>query len=128
MKVTELRIGNFIYYRDKEILLEVSNLGSKGFETIGYEGTFVYGSDDIEEYNPIHLTKEWLLEYGFYENRSNNSWQLDTKYGFTIWGRIDKGFNIYDEYDNEIGNTIEYVHQLQNLYFSLIGTELVLNP
>jgi len=76
---------------------------------------------------PLPISKEWLLKFGFFENINHNpSWQLDVKLGFSIWGRIGKGFNVFVDSD-EIGNPIKYVHQLQNLYFSLTGEELTTN-
>lgn len=100
MKANELRIGNYVKFPNLEKPIKVSIIDTT--ET-----------DSTTKCEPIPLTKEWLLSFDFYENRSNNSWQLDTKYGFAIWGRIEKGFNAY-------------VHQLQNLYFCLVGKELTL--
>ena len=58
----ELRLGNLVWYRDKKIV-EVSNLGNS-FETISLHNGLPYGSDDINEYNPVELTEVWLIKIG----------------------------------------------------------------
>lgn len=136
VKATELMIGNLVTLGDKqrkELWCNQIHAQNEFFEvkTIYSDNDIALELDDeivdISEVDvePIPLSRELLLKFNFYENRSNNSWQLDTKYGFSIWGRIDKGFYVYVESD-EIGNKIEYVHQLQNLYFALTGKELTL--
>src|SRR5690606_37877190 len=77
----------------------------------------------INEIQPIPLTDEWLLKFGFFKRgkcwylndnshpfTSNCSTDID---GFFIW---IGGFKIY----------IKHVHRLQNLYFVLCGEELEL--
>lgn len=99
---------------------------------------------ELDKIKPIPLTEEWLLKFGFYK-----LWHLSA-YEYTL--RIDEanldievrqGFqgNInrfrvnlsvdgeqYAEAPQSINDAwlthIQYVHQLQNLYFSLTGTEL----
>lgn len=86
----ELRIGNLVKYRDKDLLLTVDSLGSNGFSTINQNG-IQYGSDDILDYNGIDITEEWLL-------------------------KLPKNVTIPSH--------VIYVHQLQNLFYSLCGKEL----
>lgn len=52
MNVRDLKLGDTVRYRDKSTILTVSNLGSKGFETVNGNGV-VYGSDDASEYTKI---------------------------------------------------------------------------
>lgn len=125
MKANELRIGNYLNYRDKERILIVSNLGSFRFETICHNTGVIYGSDDASEYNGIPLTEDWLLKFGF---------TLDI--GVGVWFSTQKHFPIWNAYsvipyqytlDNPSHNiNISTVHQLQNLYFALTGDELQL--
>jgi len=122
IQANELRIGNYLHYRDKESFLEVVSLGSR-FETINERG-LLYGSDDIEEYNPIPLTEEILLKCGFEK----------TKYNFYIKRYNSKHYlltNFNKGYTEMCVNKIcggqavtKYLHQLQNLYFALTGEEL----
>ena len=81
---------------------------------------------------PIPLTEELLVRFGFFSkykscNRHwyNGSFALDQKSD-----EDDDGNKIPTEqvfyYDFRL--EINYVHQLQNLYFALTETELTLNP
>ena len=68
---------------------------------------------------PIPLTEEWLLKLGF-------KYFLDTKIyaidNFFIEKEPDNKIAVMYDYLNK---SVEYVHQLQNLYFALTGEELV---
>lgn len=124
MEAKELRIGNFVYYRDKSQVLEVYNIGSNGFSTLNSLG-LEYGSDDVSEYNGIPLTKDWLLKFGFTDNGDEYS-----KENFTI--RPNRRYLVIEgfEYDyNGIIISTEhfYVHDLQNLYFAIKRHELECN-
>ena len=63
MNPQELRIGNYVSYRDERECI-VSCLGHK-FETENMNNGLACGSDDIQEYKPIPLTEEWLIKFGF---------------------------------------------------------------
>ena len=66
---------------------------------------------------PIPLTEEWLIKFGFK--------QWGDKYTFGL-----KGINIHHRQRGFVLRksvpVIQYVHQLQNLYFALTGEELTL--
>lgn len=80
------------------------------------------------EIEPILLTEEWLLRFGF--EKDYNSWILKINggriaiipqadyYNFAIWS----GLGMHDDY--AFISQIKFVHQLQNLYFALTGNEL----
>ena len=120
MKGSELRIGNYYMFADYNgiVARKVREIKSNEFGLIGdYDGT------NYEICKPIRLTEEWLLKFGFYKNDEL----------FTIeWNEFS--FSIFD-FDNgkfAINNSfnyvdINYVHQLQNLYFALTGEELIIN-
>lgn len=125
MKANELRIGNFVYGIEqgyKETALPVACIHNDntirlqvGDETVG-----CYNSKIIK---PIPLTEEWLVKFGF-EKRVGEIFMYHT------WFYIDKEcagvsgwyFRGIDAFKSKI----EYVHQLQNLYFALTGEELTL--
>jgi hypothetical protein len=101
MKSNELRIGNFVYLTDKEKVWEILD---------GYE------IDKCEENpftQPIPLKEEWLLKFGF--KTLCKDWQ---KKGIIIHTR-KRGYVLRKSVP-----VIQYVHQLQNLYFALTGEEL----
>lgn len=93
---------------------------------------------------PIPLTEEWLLKFGF-ENSSHPDFDFhiniphlrDNNYKSTI-GVIEWSDGVIEVYrvngktDVHTAETcgvatIQYVHQLQNLYFALTGEELNLH-
>lgn len=127
MEAEEFRVGNYLYYRDESHLLQVSNIGSNGFETVDENG-LLYGSDDILDYNPIPLTEQLLLDFGF-ENTQIGLFQIKV----LSRGSINIHTNRRDIKFVELGTTghylfgvvdVKFVHHLQNLYFSLTGKEL----
>ena len=87
------------------------------------------------EFEPIPLTKEFLLKFGF-ENidKGGNDYITYTDpnhdYYLQLDVRNDGKYSILDN-DNSFNDLrafsmvdISYVHQLQNLYFALTGEEL----
>jgi hypothetical protein len=135
MKVEELRIGNLVVVENKEyrpkdsgIPTRVTEIGrsSKG-AVIGVE----VNNDDFGQFihfihfiNPIPLTEEWLLKFGFIKVEREAG---GFKYGICIGGvhylechdLSDNGFLC-----NKCMISMDHVHQLQNLYFALTGEEL----
>lgn len=76
-----------------------------------------------EDLNPIELTEERLLQCGFKHTGNGFYELLGTHIGLCNIG--DVFFNVGFK-GITIGN-IKYLHQLQNLYFVLIGKELEIN-
>src|SRR5687768_7310925 len=120
MKIEELRIGNII--KTKGANLEYWQITVEDF---GIMCDKVMHDSDMSKYIPVDITKEWLIRFGFYHTEINNSYQLDSDLGFSIWGRLDSGFNIFVSSD-DIGKDIKFVHELQNLFFALTKEELTL--
>ena len=112
MKATELRMGNLVYV-DNEIIevWEVSD------SSINYH--YMEGKDiAIEELKPIPLTVEWLEKFGF-ENIKDDVYRFGY-YEYFMGGLCFDGVEIFN------AKRIDYVHQLQNLYFALTEEELTL--
>jgi hypothetical protein len=114
MKENELRIGNWIKYAGQEI-----ELTRQKFKL----SVFTLGLDELHE--PIRITEEWLVKFGFekYEKGFVKDFgysalyaYLPTNYCSLIVGREEVIINY----------NLKHVHQLQNLYFALTGTELQL--
>ena len=73
----------------------------------------------LRKIEPIPLTEEWLLKFGFEKNKNSDLYFRLNNYEYFIEnGIIDNGYSRM----NEI--SVKYVHQLQNLYFALTGKEL----
>jgi len=130
MEAHELMIGNTI---DKGTIVNMLESGVH----VGYGKCYTY-----DEISPIPLTEEWLLRFGFSEETQYYSDNLSL-----FWLDIHKSlensefyifFNTETKYiglhsmenENNISKylyDIKYIHQLQNLYFALTGTHLILN-
>ena len=81
---------------------------------------------DYERLIPIQLTEEWLLKAGF---EKLTSIEKGFKLNSYTYGR---GFSFIVHLNNGLlstnfwqGNEKKFVHQLQNLFFSLTGEDLV---
>jgi hypothetical protein len=122
MDAKELRIGNWLY----------SNLTMQQFQVI---------SEDIHEIfidprttEPVPLTEEWLVKFGFeYDEKFGGVIVKNRLYNDTICiqlspktGRVIK-CKIYLSLSTKF-DKVQYVHQLQNLYYALTGEELTLKP
>jgi hypothetical protein len=117
----ELRIGNLV-----KIPFGIGGV----YELCGRECWLIFNGHSFteskqlyESIQPIELTEDVLIKCGFKYFPNNKSFQFDTNMGFSLWGRPDTGINVYVERE-ECGESIKYLHQLQNLYYCLIGEEL----
>lgn len=121
MKAQELRIGNLLSYNGT--VVQVSNIGSNGFETT--KDGVLYGSCNLESYDPIPLTEQWLIDFGLLKKPNHKYFHIK---GMDFHIPIMSGGYYDNEYgmDEENRITLFYVHQLQNLYFALTGEELQL--
>ena len=109
----ELRIGNKVYFGNK-------------IHTV--TGNDIYKLQDgaCFDENGIPLTEEWLLRFGFEKTQH--------EYGSheTIFSKdeieLSSDFRLVvtDYYVERIGKPLQYVHQLQNLFFALTGEELTI--
>jgi len=140
MKVTELRVGNLVksnnpIYRHEWLgktlaILEIKDESVSVIAVDELPCAFV-GGQFLKYIEPIELTPEILIKVGFTE-RSNSqgtyyhikhkefggyAYDLEKKYISTYYPAACNGFCSLD---------IEYLHQLQNLYFALTGEELTL--
>lgn len=106
MNASELRIGNHILKNGVQSELTVELF----LEYLRYTTPF----------DPIQLTEEWLVKFGFDNDQVLLVRGLIMKYSFT--------YQIIEliRYETLVDFEIEYVHQLQNLYFALTGEELTL--
>lgn len=113
VKANELRIGNFVYNPNlKEFrcldILDIRDFAEKRLYL---------------DFESIPLTEEWLIKFGFTEEVNSQFVKFWRKNNITIYHRYDLLPNefILSEFDVKI----QYVHQLQNLYFTLTGKELI---
>ena len=101
MTAKELRIGNIISANGVDVVVTISVIAQR------------------KDFEPIPLTEEWLLNFGFKKDGSEFSIY---EYRYTVYLSNKNYFYLCD---NKKVLTIMYnVHQLQNLYFALTGEEL----
>jgi hypothetical protein len=119
IKANELRIGNYVF----------DNLGG----TLKIKA--VSTESDLPHIKGIPLTDEWFKKWGFYKD--GEYWSkgiFDYKYCFKYRGWANN-WAFYQEYTDSpnskddgikypISFDIEYVHQLQNLWFALLYEEI----
>ena len=101
IKASELRIGNLV---------------SKNGEW--FETDFIT-INMAHNYEPIQLTTEILVRCGFEDDKKE------------MIRRLRGNDFVLDGYSNDYNGfylgRIDYLHQLQNLYFALTGEELIVN-
>jgi len=77
-----------------------------------------------DSYRGVPITEEWLLRFGFTIKTKHDSF-CDYILGKFVVGSIERGdFYLSDGFN--IDTPLDYVHQLQNIYFCLTGKELIL--
>jgi hypothetical protein len=109
LRASELRVGNItsmgvVYLIEDDVFRVANNDGDT------FKNTWA-------EIKPIPLTCVWLLKFGFQKFKGDNldcflnDFETSCNMKLLFW----KGTQI---------NNIKYLHQLQNLYYSLTGEEL----
>lgn len=130
MEAKELRSGNFIigtYENEDDYKIHETICEFKFYDC--YDNFYhVESKDNICDFTgfkPIPLTEEWLLKFKFKQTNEDNDIKWFTKKRLDIViGEVN-----FIVFDHLVLKHIKYVHQFQNLYFSIIGKELTLtNP
>ena len=132
MKAQELRIGNLLnhFWIDKDgtphNVIRITGI-MKQFIILDDNRLPEYLNLHENECEPIPLTEEWLVKFGFEKSKQPNGTIF---YGQrSVFFRITKHPNrddIFHLFGYEFTVVLEYVHQLQNLYFALTGEELTI--
>lgn len=138
MKASELRIGNLVnvdnpIFSDlKDIPLKIIGIKLRDEPLFPNSNSVISFTDpknfwEISQFNefikPIQLTEEWKFKFGF----EKTEWDNFNSHRLSV-GDNDYAIVLYSDGNCEVGDIItckiEYVHQLQNLYFSLVAEEL----
>jgi hypothetical protein len=111
MQANELRIGNWVRQRESDTYIQIEQ--------------YLLCNEELCHYQPIPLTEEWLLKFGFEIKLDNFNWNAGI--GINEIG----DFKLALRYTYDFGwfyksrcTPIKYVHQLQNLYWVLCSEEL----
>lgn len=133
MKANELRIGNLItdeWYSDFKNIIVVDSINSKGIDLfIQDDGnwaeiaqTWIEAEMPFDSLRGIPLTEELLLSFGFNPDSILKELYHISEYYINDFRIV---CNHHPFHVENCGINIEYVHELQNLYFALTGEELV---
>ena len=121
MNAKELRIGNYVNYDNKDAIITIDDFN----HIIKY---------DIHIINPIPITEDWLLKFGFEQQEFTYNYNIDDTLSLQVLNVKGVYFPSLVEYPEMtlVGTQIvhlkciSFVHELQNLYFALTGEELEL--
>lgn len=130
MKAEELRIGNLANENDIGVI-EIKSI-EDGFCWVSKVKNNAHFHLDVNQINPIPLTEEWLLKFGFEKKGEafrHEYWYINDfhiqihgdRFPLRIWGGESA-----PHLTQYIGHKTKHVHQLQNLYFALTGEELTI--
>lgn len=135
MKASELKIGNLVNRLGR--MTQV--LAMQQSEQVDYVSTPLSGAVTINQIEPIPLTEEWLLKFGFTLVEESPFEEIKMKYWvrnrICLFFNESEPFNTYllgfadqrfGKYSVVTGNWIEYVHTIQNAFHSLTGEELTI--
>ena len=119
MDVKELRIGNLFNYKvvdnldERKEWYEVSEIDAQDL-------LYLEKNPNDEDFQPIPITEEWLLKFGF-DERLHGWWSNK------IFLRKDEKGNLFFDWNGTTQTEaieLKFVHYLKNLYFALTGEEL----
>lgn len=117
MKASELRIGNLVNSYLGQITVNSKNLT-------------MLELGNLEDLEGVLLTEEWLVKFGFeIKDKENGGHVVPTRKQLNeyLYCNKDGVVALVSEltgYKDFIIKEIQYVHQLQNLYYALTGHEL----
>jgi hypothetical protein len=105
MEASEFRIGNWVNNNEEDCQITSAIIAQL--------------ERDDSTAQPIILTPEWLVRFGFVRGEKDN-------FSFTKSMNLRIIGSEYD-YSGIWFGEVYYVHQLQNLYYALRGTELTVS-
>lgn len=133
ISIKDLRVGNKIIF----IICDINDSKLDEYREITVTSSdYIFIEENHTLFKPIPITKEWLLKFGF-EKKDDLTFSLKNEQK----GYINE-FEFFFEPNEEVCITyrqfypflketdsvflrnLEYVHQLQNLYFALTGEDL----
>lgn len=127
INANELRVGN--------VLLRKNKFDGKPRIT-RLIGMMIFQAErEPEEFEPIILTPEIFYNCGF--SPDSNGWKLKISESlFLWWGNLEQTIRLCSTdvdwscpvYLKAPIYHFQYLHQLQNLYFALVGEELTIKP
>ncbi|HEY4288258.1 MAG TPA: hypothetical protein VGN00_14235 [Puia sp.] len=125
IKASELRIGNLIEGKRGEVLTVSGSM----IDLLSRKDGDPRGTVD-ERVEPIPLTEEWLERIGFIKGTAMTDRKVFYSSGsHSVIHSVNLSGSVMIHRAGDkmvLDSHIEYVHQLQNLYFALTGEELTI--
>lgn len=132
MELKELRIGNYIDLGNR--IAKVAEIWSNAIVAFDIEET-QDTVEDLERLKPIQLTEEWVYKAGFkkfeytislndgqcYHYELNNDGRDWVLFFNGMWFTINEAKMMGKHFRHN-----RYLHQLQNAWFSITGSELTI--
>jgi hypothetical protein len=125
----ELRIGNWVILNDNDF----KDSGAYCIDSIDIS----VAKEEPKRFSPIPITHDILEKAGFAILENAGNWNnpeytiYSSKVSYFKIGLLDGDFKYYvstgDDFYSYYSPKITYLHQLENLYFALTGTELTIN-
>lgn len=118
MKITpkELRIGNIVLFeKDFEFITGIKYDKACCLKLDNYEAECIWRF--YKYIKPVELNDFWLKYFSF--NFDGNTYYNKNSFFIAVFTQTNE--EVQFMYD---GVVIKYVHQLQNMYFAIIGNEL----
>lgn len=126
VKISELRIGNIVLFSLEQQVDEIAAIETNTVRLVQEDE----GNISVTDIDGIPLTPEILEKCGFEKTDNSNEY-------WTFW-KLKNGWHISESHHNEPSAGVEigycywgddyirvdYLHQLQNLYFALVKSEL----
>ena len=121
MKANELRIGNLIEYLVYDTQATPQEEWVENYVDI-QDLKWLNEQEDDKYYRPMKITEHILKRFGFESDGPGWYWLNEENRFTTVGFAYGMDDNIFEFEGFEI--TMQYVHQLQNMYLALTGQEL----
>lgn len=121
METNGIRRNNLLYSNGEVITVD------------GIQPHWLWSNDNassgIHDFEPITITEDWLLMFGFERTETDTGGNY-SYYNGVIYLHSDFSLSLFNGHSDEndtpyFSPELKYIHQLQNLYFALTGEELV---
>jgi len=117
MDANQLRIGNLVYFGIVKEPIKILSINPN--------------SSTIEMAEPIPLSEEWLLKFGFGKMEMPESEVNEYICDYFNWTNFQlhrkSNYNYFlSSWSDSIIGEIKYVHTLQNIFYCLTGGELTI--
>jgi hypothetical protein len=126
--VSELRIGNYVKIgidiNLKSFFSTIEEISNMNNVVIVQNKNFIKVMP-LNAIEPILITENWLLDFGFEWSIFHQAFHKNN-FGFDINSLHGGGFDLTTFKRQVFISKINFVHELQNLYFALTGLELQL--